>query len=88
MDFSSTNTGTLKYIPNISAEKITETSSQSFMKLCETVEGRQVAEKILDNYLNNEQRNSKQLSRRGSLPKAGVGKKLSKAWSNVDESEG
>lgn len=47
--------GSLKYSPNISAEKIIETTTHSFFQLCRTEEGRQIAERIINNYMTDEQ---------------------------------
>ncbi len=82
-----TVTGTFKYSPPISAEKIIETTTHSFSQLCRTPRGKDVAVEIINNYLNNEQpRNSKQLSGGREILKSGVGKKLPAIREDVDES--
>lgn len=80
--------GSTKYIPNISAEKITETSSKSFMDLCRTEEGRIVADRIISNYLNNGTKiDRKSVPRRNSQPKAESGKELPSTWSKTSEDQ-
>jgi hypothetical protein len=45
--------GSLKYSPHIKEEKIIETTTNSFFQLCRTGFGREIAEQIINNYINN-----------------------------------
>ena len=87
MEWNNETTGSLKYSPPISAEKIVETTTNSFSQLCRTDTGREIASIIISNYIEDDKpRNSKPLFRRHEIPKIGTGKKLPKIRSDVDES--
>jgi hypothetical protein len=83
--FKNESTGSLKYSPNIAAEKITETTSQAFFKLCGDKEGRELASTILDNYITNEQGNSEQLSERHAFVKEQRRKGVFTVGGEIDE---